>query len=143
MGLFEPLPMRKRPSESVSMDFIMALPKLEGFESIMVLVDLFRKYLTFIAATTDSTTEEVARLFLYNVVMLWGVPKSIVNNRDPRFAVHFWPKLFKLLVSDFNFSMSFHPQSDRKIDRMNVFFFFLTLLYALCKCQAEGLGKVT
>ena len=111
-GLLEPLPTPKRPWESVSMDFIMALPKSEGFGSIMVVVDRFSKYATFIAAPTDCTAEEAAKLFLRNIVKLWGVPESIVSDRDPRFTRRFWTELFKLLGSDLDFSMSFHPQSD-------------------------------
>lgn len=59
-GLLEPLPIPERPWESVSMDFISALPKSEGFGSIMVVVDRFSKYATFIAAPTDCTAEESA-----------------------------------------------------------------------------------
>ena len=115
----EPLPTLKRPWESVSMDFIMALPKSEGFGSIMVVVDRFSKYATFIAAPTDCTAEEAAKLFLRNIVKLWGVPESIVSDRDPRFTRRFWTELFKLLGSDLNFSTSFHPQSDGQTERMN------------------------
>ncbi|KAI5652374.1 hypothetical protein M9H77_29561 [Catharanthus roseus] len=69
-GLLDPLPIPKRPWESVSMDFITSLPKSEGFGSIIVIVDRFSKYATFISAPTDCTAEETARLFLKNVVKL-------------------------------------------------------------------------
>ena len=118
-GLLEPLPTPKRPWESVSMDFIVSLPKSEGFGSIMVVVDRFSKYATFIPAPTDCTAEEAARLFLRNVVKLWGVPESIVSDRDPRFTGRFWTELFKLLGSQLNFSTSFHPQSDGQTERLN------------------------
>ena len=111
-GLLEPLPIAERPWESVSMDFIVALPKSEGFGSIMVVVDRFSKYATFIPATADCKVDEAARLFFKNVVKLWGVPKSIISDRDPRFTGKFWRELFKLLGTDLNFSTSFHPQSN-------------------------------
>ena len=57
-GLLEPLPTPSQPWESVSMDFISALPKSEGFGSIIVVVDRFSKYATFIPAPTDCTVEE-------------------------------------------------------------------------------------
>ncbi|XP_052117959.1 uncharacterized protein LOC127747717 [Arachis duranensis] len=85
-GLLEPLPPSERPWESVSLDFISALPKSEGFGSILVVVDRFSKYATFIPAPTDCTAEEVARLFFKNVVKYWGLPKSIISDRDPRFT---------------------------------------------------------
>lgn len=52
-GLLEPLPIPERPLESVSMDFIVALPKSEGCESIMLVVDRFSKYGTFIMVPTN------------------------------------------------------------------------------------------
>jgi len=118
-GLLEPLPIPERPWESVSMDFITSLPKSEGFGSIIVVVDRFSKYATFIPAPADCTAEETARLFLRHVVKLWGIPSNIVSDRDPRFTGRFWTELFKLLGSDLNFSTSFHPQSDGQTERMN------------------------
>ena len=50
------------------MDFIMGFPKIDGFESIMVVVDKFSKYRTFIPATKECPIEEVARLFLKHMV---------------------------------------------------------------------------
>ena len=79
-GLLEPLPPSERPWESVSLDFISALPKSEGFGSILVVVDRFSKYATFIPAPTDCTAEEAARLFFKNVVKYWELPKSIISD---------------------------------------------------------------
>ncbi|KAK0606869.1 hypothetical protein LWI29_005470 [Acer saccharum] len=118
-GLLEPLPIAGCPWESVSMDFISALPISEGCGSIMVVIDRFSKYATFIPAPKDCTAEEAARLFLKHVVKLWGVPHSIVSDRDPRFTGRFWTELFKMLGTDLNFSTSFHPQSDGQTERFN------------------------
>ena len=67
-GLLEPLLVAERPWESVIMDFIIDLPKSEGYGSVIVVVDLFSKYATFIAAPKDCTAKETTRLFLKNVV---------------------------------------------------------------------------
>ncbi|KAK4278290.1 hypothetical protein QN277_016155 [Acacia crassicarpa] len=118
-GLLEPLPVPGQPWESVSMDFISALPKSEGCGSIMVVVDRFSKYATFIAAPTDCTAEEAARLFFKNVVKYWGLPKTIISDRDPRFTGKLWTELFKLLGTELHFSTSFHPQTDGQTERVN------------------------
>ncbi|RVX23303.1 hypothetical protein CK203_000917 [Vitis vinifera] len=68
----------------VTMDFIIGLPKSEDSGSIIVVVDKFSKYATFIVAPTDCTAEETARLFLKHVVKYWGLPKFIISDRDPR-----------------------------------------------------------
>ncbi|GJS72224.1 putative nucleotidyltransferase, ribonuclease H [Tanacetum coccineum] len=88
-GLLEPLPMPKGPWESVSMDFITCLPKSKGSESIIVVVDRFSKYETFIAASPDVTADDTAKLFFKNVVNYWGVLHVIVSDQDPRFMGRF------------------------------------------------------
>ncbi|KAH9670137.1 Endonuclease [Citrus sinensis] len=118
-GLLEPLPTASRPWESVTMDFISALPKSEGCGSIMVVVDRYSKYATFIAAPTDCKADEAARLFVKHIIKLWGVPKSIVSDWDPRFTRCFWTELFKMLGTDLKFLTSFHPQTDGQTERIN------------------------
>ncbi|KZV50122.1 hypothetical protein F511_27684 [Dorcoceras hygrometricum] len=98
-GLLEPLPIPDRPWDSITMDFISELSKSEGFGPIMVVVDRFSKYGTFIACMKDCMAEEAARAFLKNVVKYWGLPRSIVSDRDPRFTGRLWTELFKLLGS--------------------------------------------
>ncbi|RVW98231.1 Transposon Tf2-12 polyprotein [Vitis vinifera] len=105
--------------DSVTMDFIIELPKSEDSGSIIVVVDRFSKYATFIAAPTDCTAEETARLFLKHVVKYWGLLKFIISDRDPRFTGKFWTELFKLMGSELHFSTSFHPQTDGKTERVN------------------------
>jgi len=39
VGLLQPLPILKRPWESVSMDFMVSLPPPRGFDAIMMVVD--------------------------------------------------------------------------------------------------------
>ncbi|RVW37571.1 hypothetical protein CK203_073985 [Vitis vinifera] len=46
------------------MDFIIGLPKSEDNNSIIIVVDRFSKYATFIAASTNCTAKETTRLFL-------------------------------------------------------------------------------
>jgi len=68
------------------MDFIMNLPKSEGCRTLMVTVNRFSKYTTFMLATKDCLAEKVAKLFLKHVVKYWGVPRTIVI---PRFTRRF------------------------------------------------------
>ncbi|KAK9004982.1 hypothetical protein V6N11_042432 [Hibiscus sabdariffa] len=101
------------------MDFIVGLPNTDGFASIIVVVDRFSKYATFIPASKECPAEETARLFLKHVVKYWGVPRDIVSDRDPRFTGRFWTELFKLLGTSLNMSTSVHPQTDGQIEQVN------------------------
>ena len=94
------------------MDIIIGLPKSEGYGSIIVVVDRLSKYVTFIAAPKDCTTEETTRLFLKNVVKYWGLSKFIISDRDSRFTGKFWMELFKLKGTELHFSTSFTSLRD-------------------------------
>ncbi|KAL0532578.1 hypothetical protein IC582_031283 [Cucumis melo] len=118
-GLLDPLPVPTRPWESVSMDFITHLSKVGDFEAILVIIDRFSKYATFIPATKQCSAETTAQLFFKHVVKLWGVPTSIVSDRDGRFIGSFWTELFSFLGTSLNISSSYHPQTDGQTERFN------------------------
>ena len=105
----EPLPIAERPWESITMDFIIGLPKLEGYGSIIVAVDMFSKYATFITTPIDYTVKNTTRLFLKHMVKYWGLPNYIISDRDLHFTRKFWTKLFKLMGLKLHFFTSFSP----------------------------------
>nr|GEX33398.1 hypothetical protein CTI12_AA187700 [Tanacetum cinerariifolium] len=83
-GLLEPLPTPKGPWESVSMKFITCLPKSEEVGSIIVVVDRFSKYETFIAAPPDVTADDTTKLFFKNVSEATKKsPFELVTGRQP------------------------------------------------------------
>ena len=81
------------------MDYISGLPKMGDLGSIIVVIDRFSKYATFIAAPKCVTAEGTAHLFFSNVVKYWGLPKDIVDDRDARFTSLFWIELLKIMGS--------------------------------------------
>lgn len=76
------------------MDFISAQPKFDGCGSVMLVVDRFSKYGSFIPAPRDCIGEQAAKLFFKNMVKYWGLPQIIISDRDSRFTIKFWTKLF-------------------------------------------------
>ena len=68
MGLLEPLPVPERSWESISLDFISSLPPVGGLGSILVVVDRFSKYATFIVAPLHYLAKEAAKLMMKDVV---------------------------------------------------------------------------
>jgi transposase InsO family protein len=53
------------------------------------------------------------------IARLHGVPKEIVSDRDTKFTSNFWKGLFKGFGTNLNFSTTYHPESDGKIERVN------------------------
>ncbi|KAE8706830.1 cytochrome P450 78A7-like [Hibiscus syriacus] len=94
-GLLQPLPIPERPWESISMDFIIGLPKTDGLSSIIVVVDRFSKYATFIPASKVCPAVEATRLFLEHVVKHY----VSANQRD-------WPKLLDVAQFFYNLQRS-------------------------------------
>ena len=62
-----------------------------------MVVDRFSKYGVFILAPKDCSVEQTTQRFFKNVVKYWGLPKTIISDRDSRFMGKFWMELFKLM----------------------------------------------
>ena len=89
-SLLQPLPIPSQAWTSVSIDFIEGLPKSERNDSILVVVDRLTKFAHFIGLTHPYTAQEMARVFLDQVVKLHGTPKSIISNCDKIFTSLMW-----------------------------------------------------
>ena len=67
----------------ISADFITKLPLVQGYDSILVVVDRLTKMVYFIPTTEKISAEELARLFRDNMWKLHGLPESIISDRGP------------------------------------------------------------
>ena len=54
----------------------------------------------------------MASLFFAHVVRHFGVPSTVLSDRDPRFTAAFWDALWRILGSKVFLSSAFHPQTD-------------------------------
>ncbi|PKI60573.1 hypothetical protein CRG98_019049 [Punica granatum] len=111
-GLLEPLPIPNKVWSDISMDFIEGLPRSQGRDSIIVVVDQLSKYAHFIALEHPYSAKEVAKAFVRGIVQLHGIPESIVTDRDRIFMSSFWRELFKLHGTKLKMSSAYHPQTD-------------------------------
>ena len=108
-GLLQPMPISKRPWQCLSMDFINGFPKVEGFKSVLVVVDKFSKYVIFIPAPSECPIEEAAHSFFSNVMKHFGMPEDIVSDRETRFTSRFWVELFKMWGTECMFFTANQP----------------------------------
>ena len=65
------------------MDFIVKLPRSEGFDAILVIVDRLTKMSLFIPTTTNVTSEQLADLYVTHVFSKHGIPADIVSDSSP------------------------------------------------------------
>ena len=119
MGLLQPLLVPEGIWQDLTMDFIEGLPKSEGYNMILVVVDRLTKYAHFMAIRHPYTAATVAQTFLDNVVKHHGFPTSIVSDRDTIFVSNFWKQLFTLYKVELKLSTAYHPQTDGQSERVN------------------------
>ena len=105
----QPLDIPSAVWADVAMDFIEALPRVNGKTVILTVVDRFSKYAHFIPLSHPYTAASVAKAFFQDIVRLHGMPSSIVSDRDPVFTSTFWKELFALAGVRLNFTSAFHP----------------------------------
>jgi hypothetical protein len=101
------------------MDFITGLPKFEGKNVIMVVVDQLTKYAHFFSLSHPFKESTIATTFMEIIQKLHGIPKIIVSDRDPIFTGNFWTELFSCLGTQLAHNSSYHPQSDGKTEIVN------------------------
>ena len=89
-GKLQPLDIPVWKWEHITMDFITKLPKTRrGVDTIWVVVDRLTKSAHFLVIKESSSAEDLAVLFVREIVSRHGVPVSIVSDRDPRFTSRF------------------------------------------------------
>ena len=117
-GLLQPLSIPDRPWTHIAMDLVTHLPKTErSLDAIVVFVDRFSKAAHFVACQTTCTTQDVTDMLFKTIVRLYGVPISIVSDRDVRFCSQFWTKLFSRLGTRLDMSTAYHQQTDGQSER--------------------------
>ena len=119
-GLYLPLPVPGRPWESISMDFLGGLPMTKTkHDYLFVVVDRFSKMVVLIPCSKTVTGAGAAKLFFENVWKHFGLPTSIISDRDSQFLGHFWDSLWGMMDTRLKKSTAFHPQTDGQTEVVN------------------------
>jgi len=109
----------KKPWTHILADFITKLPLVQGYNSILVVVDRLTKMVHFIPTTEKTSAEGLARLFRDNVWKLHGLLESIILDRGPQLMAGLMRELNRMLGIESKLSMVFHPQTDGQTERVN------------------------
>ena len=118
-GELASLPAPFGPWKSISYDFITDLPLSNGYDSLLVFIDCFTKMCHLVPCLKITDTTEFTRLFLNNVIRLYGILDSIVSDRGSIFTSHFWKSFASMMDLKCRLSTAFHPQTDGQTERMN------------------------
>lgn len=118
-GLLKPLQLPERPWNSISMDFITGLPKVENDNAIWVVVDRMTKMSHFIPIPDTLKPDELAIKFMTYIFKHHGLPSEIISDRGSVFTSKVWTEITKLLGIRRSLSTAYHPQSDGQTERIN------------------------
>ena len=116
-GLLRSLPIPEWKWDMITMDFVVGLPVSRTKDAIWVIVDRLTKCARFLAIKKTDGAAVLARKYVQEIVRLYGVPVSIVSDRDPKFTSEFWNVFQAEMGTRMHMSTAYHPQTDGQSER--------------------------
>jgi hypothetical protein len=108
-GIYHPLPIITRPWESISMDFLGGLlTKQKGHDYLFVVADRFNKMYILMPCKSTTSGQEATNKFFEQVWVHFGIPRSIILDKDINFLSGFWTTLWEKMDTKLNRSTTFH-----------------------------------
>ena len=101
------------------MDFLSDFPLTQRkHDAVWVIMDRLTKSAHFLLVRLDYSMDRLVELYVSEIVILHGIPLSIVSNYDPWFTSRFWKEFQSAFCTRLNFSTAFHPQTDGQSERV-------------------------
>jgi len=94
------------------MDFITDLPKSDGYDTILVVIDQVTKMSHFVPCSKDLDRQQFANLSMKEIVRLHGLPHHSITDRWTLFTSDLWKETTGKLGIERGLSTAFHPQTD-------------------------------
>ncbi|SGY96055.1 BQ5605_C036g11538 [Microbotryum silenes-dioicae] len=98
----------------IAIDFVGPLPANKGFDRVLTITDRLLGYVRLLPAREADTAAEVAARFHEGWHRLFGLPQSIVSDRDKLFTSKFWTALHKRLNIKLQLSSAFFERSSTR-----------------------------
>ncbi|ONK67014.1 uncharacterized protein A4U43_C06F14610 [Asparagus officinalis] len=86
---------------------------------LYIVVDWFSKMVILIPCKKIVMGAGTTQLFFEHVWKHFGLPSSIISDRDSQFLGHFWDSLWSLMDTKLKKSMDFNPQTDGQTEVVN------------------------
>ena len=105
--------------QEISIDIIGPLPKSNGMNAIMIIVDQFMKMIRLKATTMNISSKRIAKIYKDEIWKLHGVPRKILSDRGPQFTSKFMKEFTKVLGTKRQLLIAYHSQTDGQTERIN------------------------
>ncbi len=104
---------RARPFPMVTIDFIIKLLDLQGYDSILTITDHdCMKAVILLPYWENMDLLAIAKLYLHRVFPFVGLPEQVISDQDPKFTFKVFREICALLEVKQNISSAYHPQTD-------------------------------
>ncbi|GBG64053.1 hypothetical protein CBR_g40301 [Chara braunii] len=90
-----------------------------GMRHIFVIVDRFSKYARLVAMPEIARTEYVIKMFKENWVRDFGLPKSIISDRNVRFTSELWKAAAAEQGTQLQMTYGNHPEANGQAEQLN------------------------
>jgi hypothetical protein len=124
------LPVPERPWQSIAMDFVGPLTESQGFKNILVIMDRFSGFLLCFPLPEKYSAIHAADTFLQTFYGRYGLPETIISDRDSRFTGKFWQTLQKTMGIELLMSTAFHQETNGQVERTNKTIIQMLRIYA-------------
>jgi transposase InsO family protein len=116
-GLLRPPPTPDEPGYAINMDFVTGLPRSRRGHTAYLSITCRLSNVLQVGLCEDTVTAaQAAQLVFDHWVVHYGLPATIISDRDPRFLGEFWQALWKIMGTQLSFSTAGHPQTDGKAE---------------------------
>ena len=108
------------PFKQISYDLITNLPILNGFDSLLVMVDQGLSKGVILCPTKKTITAEgITTIIFQKLYTRFGLFNKVISDWGPQFAAKFQKELGRILGYELALSSAYHPQTDGETERVN------------------------
>lgn len=118
-GELQPVRSPTHPFEVVNIDFVTALPTVDGYDSLATVTCQYTKFIQILPGREDWPAESWAKAFFDRVVRHHSLLKAIISDRDPKFTGTFWQHLLQKCRVKSYITTAYHPAADGQAERTN------------------------
>jgi len=88
-------------------------------DAIVVIMDCFTKMIQLKATMTNISSERITKIYRDDIWKLHRVPRKILSDRGPQFALKFMEEFTKVLETKRQLLMAYYSQTDGQMERIN------------------------
>ncbi|GJZ34858.1 putative reverse transcriptase domain-containing protein [Tanacetum coccineum] len=82
-----------------------------------IIAEYVGKCLTCSRVKAEYSIETLTRVYIKEIVSRYGLPISIISDRDSHFTSRFWQSLQRALGTQLDMSTAYHPETDGQSER--------------------------